>query len=68
MLTEATLAERLGIDRRTLARLRRRGLAPPHVRIGGSIRYARRDVEDWLTANVQRERGATRDPGRATPA
>lgn len=52
VLTEDQVAEMLQISVHTLAKLRAKGLdAPPHIKIGGKIRYIKGSVEDWLKRN-----------------
>ena len=46
LLTEAALAERWSVARRTLANRRAQGLAPAYVKVnGGTVRYRLSDVE-----------------------
>ena len=52
LLTEAELADALGICRRTLIRWRMARKGPPHVQLGRGIRYRAADVQDWLAENV----------------
>lgn len=48
-MTIAQLAEMLGTSRRTLQNWRKFGRGPKFVILGGgSIRYYRADVEEWL--------------------
>jgi excisionase family DNA binding protein len=46
LLTEAEVAELLGVRPKTLARWRWKGNGPVHRKIGRKVRYARNDVED----------------------
>lgn len=52
LLTEAELADALGICRRTLIRWRIARKGPPHVQLGRGIRYRAADVQAWLAASV----------------
>lgn len=47
-LTENEAAEILKISVYTLARLRRKGVSPPFVRVGGAIRYIEKALHDWV--------------------
>ena len=38
----------LGNSARTLARWRSLGLGPSYIRVGGKVRYLRRDLDEWL--------------------
>jgi excisionase family DNA binding protein len=49
LLTERQAQEYLQVSRTTLWRLRRDG-ALPHFRVGGEVRYQRRDLVTWLNA------------------
>jgi hypothetical protein len=48
-LTPAQLVERYGnrISVRTLANWRSAGVSPPYVKIGGTVLYNLRELEDW---------------------
>ncbi len=59
-LPETTLAEKLGISRRTLQAWRGKGGGPPFVKVGAAVRYRWRDVEAWLD---EQTRANTSDPG-----
>lgn len=54
------LAKRLGLSVSTIERLRAQGSTdlPPHVTIGGSIRYDDATVEEWIQARMQQPGGA----------
>jgi excisionase family DNA binding protein len=43
----------LGVTERTLRAWRHSGKGPQFVKIGGSPRYRRRDVEGWLAASLK---------------
>lgn len=55
MMTERELAHLLRCDPRTVRRLEVSGELPPALRIGGSKRWQRQVIEDWLD-QIQRER------------
>ena len=55
MITERELAQLLRCDPRTVRRLEVSGELPPALRIGGSKRWQRQVIEDWLE-QMQRER------------
>ena len=55
MITERELAQLLRCDPRTVRRLEVSGELPPALRIGGSKRWQRQVIEDWLD-QIQRER------------
>jgi predicted DNA-binding transcriptional regulator AlpA len=49
LISEADLAERLGVCRTSLWRLRSRSRNPlPFVKLGGAIKYHVPEVEAWL--------------------
>jgi len=55
-LSERDAAAVLAITRRGLEQLRRRGEAPPHVRVGRLIRYRRASITEWLASReVERD-------------
>jgi excisionase family DNA binding protein len=62
LLTEAEVAELLGVRPKTLARWRWKGVGPLHRKIGREVRYARSDLEDYIASSGRR---STSDPGRA---
>lgn len=47
-LNETEVAEYAGLAVRTLQGWRVRGAGPPFKKLGGAVRYDRRDVEHWL--------------------
>lgn len=53
-LTEAEVAEMLKLSPYTLARLRKGGGGPAYVKIGGSIRYIKETVQEWVKAQERR--------------
>jgi len=48
------LAKRLGLSVSTIERLRAQGSSdlPPHIKIGGAIRYDDTTVEEWLQSKL----------------
>ena len=60
LLTTAEAARLCGIGERTLWRLSRSGMAPPPTKIGGSVRYRRREYLDWIAGGCRPV-----DPGMA---
>ena len=48
LLTIADLERLLRVDRRTVRRLWERGQLPPPLKIGGSNRWKKRDIEQFL--------------------
>ena len=50
MITEYELSEWLSVSKSTLFKLRETGKIPFQL-IGNSIRYSKRDIEDWLRTN-----------------
>lgn len=48
LLDANDLAKILGADVRTVRRWVREGEAPPPIRIGGTLRWRKADVERWL--------------------
>ncbi len=59
------LAKRLGLSVSTIERLRANTPAelPPHITIGGSIRYDSDTVERWLHGRMQTPAARTGDAG-----
>lgn len=71
MVGVRALGEWLDLDRSTIHRMHNRGELPPAFKIGGVLRWYRRDIEAWLEQRrVQRgpiprrrgSRGRTRRP------
>lgn len=48
LLTATDLAKELNTHARTLANWRTAGTGPRFVKVGGSVRYRRSDVDAWL--------------------
>lgn len=59
-LTEKEAAARLALSSRTLQQWRVTGGGPPFLKLGASVRYDERDLEQWAAAQVRR---STADPG-----
>lgn len=62
LLTEAEVAELLGVRPKTLARWRWQGQGPIFRKIGRKPLYALEDVEAYIAASARR---STSDPGPA---
>ncbi len=56
LLNEDEAAKFLAVSVRTLQAWRTRGIGPPFVRLGRSVRYVRQALLDWLSANTQPNR------------
>ncbi len=56
-LTEIEAAKMLKISVYTLARLRRKEVGPPFIKIGGAIRYIEKALHQWAEEQ-QTQRGA----------
>lgn len=61
LLTPEQLAQRTGLARATLAKLRLTSRGPVFTKVGASVRYDSKDVESWL-ASLPRKR-STSDTG-----
>jgi len=62
LLTQADVAELLGVTERCIEGWRVRGGGPRYVRCGRLARYRREDVERWIAS---RTATSTSDPGPA---
>jgi excisionase family DNA binding protein len=62
MVSQAEVAELLGVTERCIEGWRVRGGGPRYVRVGRLVRYRESDVSAWLDA---RTRASTSDPGPA---
>lgn len=51
-LTARQLAQTLSVHENTLAKWRLSGVGPKYHKIHRRIRYAERDIEDWLRVRV----------------
>lgn len=58
LLTIGDLAHLLGVTTRAAYNLRHRGLLPPAVKWGNSIRFRPEDIEVWLQAHRDEGVGA----------
>jgi hypothetical protein len=50
-LTTDQTAKVVGVMPRTVRSWKNRGVGPPHIQVGGIIRYLRSDIDDWLLAH-----------------
>lgn len=50
LLSPPQVAERLGLARSTLAKLRVHGGGPPYLKLGTSVRYPEDSLAAWLAA------------------
>jgi excisionase family DNA binding protein len=50
MITEQKLSEWLSVSKSTLFKLRKND-PMPYTLIGGSVRYSKRDIEEWIRKN-----------------
>ena len=57
LLTVGQLGELLQLSKRTLYRLSDSGAMPHGLRIGGSRRWRRTEIEDWLSCGCPRVDG-----------
>lgn len=48
LIDAARLASMLSVSPRTLYRLKEKGHLPEPIRLGGSVRWRRGDVEQWI--------------------
>ena len=53
LLTREQLCERLQISKDTLYGLERVGKAPPKIKIGGTVRYPKSLLDDFLQGHYQ---------------
>ena len=60
LLTTRQTAAQVGLSPRTLERFRVTGQGPRFHKLGRRVRYARKDIEDWLKGCVRR---STSDDG-----
>ncbi len=70
-LTQAQLAEQLGVTARTLARWHSLRIGPPRVLLGGRVWYSRPSVERWIASREEQpprsEVGGRRQLTRRSP-
>lgn len=57
LLTTAEAARLLNVGERTLWRWSRSGVAPAPLKIGGTVRYNRRALSEWIDAGCPRVDG-----------
>ena len=57
LLTTAEAARLLNVGERTLWRWSRSGIAPAPLRIGGTVRFNRRTLTDWIESGCPRVDG-----------
>ena len=65
LLRPRDAANLLGLSESTLAKLRLTGGGPEYLKLGRSIRYARKSVDSWIAARARR---STSDTGAAREA
>ena len=66
LLDVRAAAARLGISASSLNKWRVSGDGPIYIRVGAAVRYAPRDLADWLAARRRRSTAeAVEAPGRA---
>ncbi len=52
LLTVADLCQLLNLSRSSIARMERAGSLPGRVMVGGSVRYHRETIENWIRGKV----------------
>lgn len=52
LLTDQQIEEMYGVNRKTLANWRVKGLGPSFVKIGAAVRYRAEDVQEWIDSRV----------------
>lgn len=57
LLTEREAASLASLSVRTLQTWRVRGGGPQFAKLGGAVRYRRRDIEAWIAARLVRTTG-----------
>jgi len=62
LLSVQGLADYLGVPVATIYTWRHRQLGPPGFRVGKHVRYRRRDVEDWISSQLDHSRDALGSP------
>lgn len=58
LLTPPALASELGVTAERLKAWRYEGKGPAYVKVGRFVRYRRRDVDAWLSANAVKPQSA----------
>ncbi len=56
LMSSKQLAAYLGVSVETIYYYRTRGIAPPAVRVGGTLRWRESDVEEWLNRDSESEK------------
>ena len=54
LLTAREVGERLRLKPSALAARRAKGMGPPYIKIGRSVRYRVRDLNQWLRSQNER--------------
>ena len=66
LLDTQAAAERVGLARATLAKLRVTGGGPPFIKLGARVLYESADLEAWVAAQGKR-RSTSDAPARDAP-
>lgn len=61
LLSPDDVAQRLGLARSTLAKLRLKGGGPPYVKLGAAVRYPEDALTSWVAAQPRRTSTAPLD-------
>jgi len=61
LLSPSEVAQRLGLARSTLAKLRLSGGGPPYVKLGAAVRYPEDSLAQWIAAQPRRHSTAQVD-------
>jgi len=48
LISADLLARKLDLSKRTLQRLQAKGMVPPPIKLGGSVRWRLEVVEEWI--------------------
>jgi len=48
LLTDVELAELLNVTRSTVRSWRIKGKGPRYYKLGGAVRYAEKDIQEWM--------------------
>jgi predicted DNA-binding transcriptional regulator AlpA len=68
LLTVEDLEQMLRVDRRTIARLCKKGQLPPPLKLGGSNRWRVKDIEDALELLLAESNSAHKTAGALVAA
>lgn len=68
LLTAMQLAELLNISERTLYRLKSRGSLPAPIQLGGSVRWRRTEILEWVADGCQPPTLSKSNSGRGEPS